>query len=84
MPYIKVGQENTADINLHDTDRGAFGRPEAWIIELRPVRSPSTRRSARPSAPVGPDAVTHRGECGRACGHRARFGCRTGPICSAA
>ena len=26
MPYIKVDQENTADINLHYTDRGA-GQP---------------------------------------------------------
>ena len=30
MPYIKVGQENTADINLHYTDRGA-GRPVVLI-----------------------------------------------------
>jgi len=30
MPYIKVGQENTADINLHYTDRGT-GQPVVLI-----------------------------------------------------
>jgi len=30
MPYVKVGQENTADINLHYTDRGT-GQPVVLI-----------------------------------------------------
>ncbi|WP_309111231.1 alpha/beta hydrolase [Saccharothrix sp.] len=57
MPYIKVGQENTADINLHYTDRGT-GQPVV-LIHGYPLSGASWEKQERALLDAGYRVITY-------------------------
>ncbi|MEU7527176.1 alpha/beta hydrolase [Saccharothrix sp. NPDC042600] len=57
MPYIKVGQENTADINLHYTDRGA-GQPVV-LIHGYPLSGASWEKQEQALLEAGHRVITY-------------------------
>ncbi|CAL9455445.1 Non-haem bromoperoxidase BPO-A2 [Actinosynnema sp. ALI-1.44] len=57
MPYIKVGQENTADINLHYTDRGT-GQPVV-LIHGYPLSGASWEKQEQALLAAGHRVVTY-------------------------
>ncbi|XVV07504.1 alpha/beta fold hydrolase [Actinosynnema sp. CA-248983] len=57
MPYIKVGQENTADINLHYTDRGT-GQPVV-LIHGYPLSGASWEKQEQALLDAGHRVITY-------------------------
>ncbi|RKT53753.1 alpha/beta fold hydrolase [Saccharothrix australiensis] len=57
MPYIKVGQENSADINLHYTDRGT-GRPVV-LIHGYPLSGASWEKQEQALLDAGHRVITY-------------------------
>ncbi|MDT7636266.1 MAG: non-heme chloroperoxidase, partial [Pseudonocardiales bacterium] len=57
MPYITVGQENTAEINLHYTDRGT-GQPVV-LIHGYPLSGASWEKQEQALLDAGYRVITY-------------------------